>query len=147
MELVADGTHLADGTVRSVFDLVGADSIALVTDAMAAAGMPDGDYRLGPMAVRVADGVARILTQDAQGRPQAGAIAGGVAHLMDVVRAVVAAGVPLVEAVRAASTTPARLLGRADVGALEAGRRADVVVTDAGLRVLRVTRAGQTLVG
>ncbi|MGN8246685.1 N-acetylglucosamine-6-phosphate deacetylase [Cellulomonas soli] len=146
VELVADGTHLADGTVRAVFDLVGADAIALVTDAMAAAGMPDGDYRLGPMAVRVADGVARILVEDAEGPAQAGAIAGGVAHLMDVVRAVVGAGVPLVEAVRAASATPARVLGRADLGALEAGRRADVVVTDAELRVLRVLRAGQTLV-
>ena len=52
VELVADGTHLADGTVRAVFDLVGPDAIALVTDAMAAAGMADGDYQLGPMAVR-----------------------------------------------------------------------------------------------
>ncbi|GAA3798256.1 N-acetylglucosamine-6-phosphate deacetylase [Cellulomonas soli] len=147
VELVADGTHLADGTVRSVFDLVGADAIALVTDAMAAAGMPEGDYRLGPMAVRVADGVARILIEEPGDEPEVGAIAGGVAHLMDVVRAVVGAGVPLVEAVRAASGTPAQVLGRADLGALEAGRRADVVVTDGELRVLTVLRAGQVLVG
>jgi N-acetylglucosamine-6-phosphate deacetylase len=147
VELVADGTHLADGTVRAVFDLVGADAIALVTDAMAAAGMPDGDYRLGPMAVRVADGVARILVEAPGEGQQAGAIAGGVAHLMDVVRSVVGAGVPLVDAVRAASTTPARVLGRGELGALEAGRRADIVVTDADLRVQRVLRAGQTLVG
>ena len=101
VELVADGTHLADGTVRSVFDLVGAGSIALVTDAMAAAGMPDGEYRLGPMAVRVADGVARIADET-------GAIAGGVAHLLDVVRNVVAAGIPLEDAVLAAATVPGR---------------------------------------
>ncbi|WP_146847027.1 N-acetylglucosamine-6-phosphate deacetylase [Cellulomonas terrae] len=135
VELVADGTHLADGTVRSVFDLVGAGSIALVTDAMAAAGMPDGSYRLGPMEVTVADGVARVADET-------GAIAGGVAHLLDVVRTVVAAGIPLEDAVLAAATVPADVLGRRDLGALAAGRRADLVVTDADLAPLRVLRGG-----
>lgn len=142
VELVADGTHLADGTVRSVFDLVGPGSIALVTDAMAAAGMADGDYRLGPMAVRVGDGVARLLAEDGT----AGAIAGGTAHLLDVVRAVVHAGVGLVPAVRAAATTPAEVLGRADLGALVPGRRGDVVVTDGDLSCVAVYRAGRLLV-
>ncbi|WP_456846653.1 N-acetylglucosamine-6-phosphate deacetylase [Cellulomonas sp. P5_C6] len=135
VELVADGTHLADGTVRSVFDLVGPGSIALVTDAMAAAGMPDGAYRLGPMDVTVEGGVARIADET-------GAIAGGVAHLLDVVRNVVAAGIPLEDAVLAAATTPADVLGRRDLGALAAGRRADLVVTDDDLRPVRVLRGG-----
>jgi N-acetylglucosamine-6-phosphate deacetylase len=142
VELVADGTHLADGTVRSVFDLVGPGSIALVTDAMAAAGMADGDYRLGPMAVRVGEGVARLLAEDGT----AGAIAGGTAHLLDVVRAVVRAGIGLVPAVRAAATTPAEVLGRADLGALLPGRRGDVVVTDGDLSCVAVYRAGRLLV-
>jgi N-acetylglucosamine-6-phosphate deacetylase len=135
VELVADGTHLADGTVRAVFDLVGAGSIALVTDAMAAAGMPDGEYRLGPMAVRVADGVARVADHT-------GAIAGGVAHLLDVVRHVVAAGIPLEDAVLAAATVPADVLGRRDIGALAPGRRADLVLTDDDLVATRVLRGG-----
>jgi N-acetylglucosamine-6-phosphate deacetylase len=139
VELVADGTHLADGTTRSVFDLLDPGSIALVTDAMSAAGMADGDYQLGPMAVRVADGVARIVEADGTG----GAIAGGVAHLLDVVRRVVGAGVPLGDAVRAAATTPAEVLGRHDLGALVAGRRADVLVTDPDLRPVRVMRRGE----
>lgn len=139
VELVADGTHLADGTVRAVFDLVGPDAIALVTDAMAAAGMPDGDYQLGPMAVHVGGGVARLRTGDGS----VGAIAGGTAHLLDVVRQVVGAGISVVDAVRAAATTPAAVLGRPDLGALEAGRRADVVVTDDGLAVVAVYRAGR----
>lgn len=109
-----------------------------MTDAMSAAGMADGDYQLGPMAVRVADGVARIVGPDGR----SGAIAGGVAHLLDVVRSTVAAGVPLVDAVRAASTTPATVLGLADVGALAVGLRADVVVADEHLRARRVLRAG-----
>ncbi|WP_348525366.1 N-acetylglucosamine-6-phosphate deacetylase [Luteimicrobium album] len=139
VELVGDGTHLDPGTVATVFELVGADAIALVTDAMAAAGMPDGSYQLGPMAVVVADGVARL----ADGTAEGGAIAGGTAHLIDVVRHTVAAGIALPDAVRAASLTPAGVLGRADVGALEAGRRADLVVTDADLTVRAVVRAGR----
>ncbi|BDZ42971.1 N-acetylglucosamine-6-phosphate deacetylase [Paraoerskovia sediminicola] len=134
VELISDGTHLAHGTARSVFAMVGPDAVALVTDAMAAAGMADGAYDLGPMKVTVADGVARLT--------EGGAIAGGTYHLIDVVRETVAAGVALVDAVRSASLTPARVLGRTDIGALEAGRRADVVVTDADLGVQRVLRAG-----
>jgi len=141
VELVADGTHLAPATVRAVLDLVGPDGAVLVTDAMAAAGMPDGDYRLGPQAVRVAAGVARVVP-DGGGAPGDGAIAGGVAHLLDVVRGTVAAGVALVDAVRAASATPAQVLGRHDVGALVTGRRADLLVTTPDLQVLRVARGG-----
>ena len=135
VELIADGVHLSDGTVRAVFDLLGAGSILLVTDAMAAAGMPDGTYDLGPMRVRVADGVARLADGDA--------IAGGTGHLLDVVRCTVAAGIPLEVAVRSASGTPAVMLGRRDIGALEVGRRADVVEVDADLRPVRVMRAGE----
>ncbi len=141
VELVGDGTHLDPGTVATVFELVGADAIALVTDAMAAAGMADGEYQLGPMGVVVADGVARLADGSAQG----GAIAGGTAHLLDVVRHTVAAGIPLEDAVRAASLTPAGVLGRSDVGALEAGRRADLLVADGDLRALAVVRAGEAV--
>ena len=139
VELIADGTHLVDGTVRAVFDLVGPDAIALVTDAMAAAGMADGVYDLGPMRVRVADGVARLAEGDA--------IAGGTGHLLDVVRRTAGAGVPLAAVVRSASLTPAGVLGRDDLGALEPGRRADVVVVDGDLAPLAVLRAGRWVVG
>lgn len=134
LELVTDGVHLAPETVRMVFDLVGPGAIALVTDAMAAAGMPDGAYVLGAKRVTVRDGVARLT--------EGGAIAGGTAHLLDLVRHAVAAGVPLADAVAAGSTTPAAVLGRADLGALEAGRRADLVLVDDDLRPLDVMRAG-----
>lgn len=143
VELVADGTHLADATVRMVFDLVGPDAVALVTDAMAAAGLGDGGYRLGPMDVRVTDGVARIVEPDGS----AGAIAGGVAHLLDVVRCTVRAGVPLVDAVRAASLTPADVLGRRDLGRLVPGDRADLAVVDDDLRPRRVMRQGAWVAG
>lgn len=134
VELIGDGTHLAPELVQSIFELVGAKNVALVTDAMAAAGMADGGYRLGSQDVTVTGGVARLT--------RGGAIAGGTAHLLDVVRATVAGGVPLVDAVRAASTTPATVLGDPRVGALEVGRRADVVITGPDLRVIEVLRAG-----
>ena len=137
VELIADGTHLAPELVASIFELVGAANVALVTDAMAAAGMADGAYRLGSLEVTVSGGVARLT--------HGGAIAGGTAHLLDVVRTTVAGGVPLVDAVRAASTTPAEVLGQQRVGALQIGRRADVVVTDSDLRVVQVLRAGKVV--
>ena len=83
-----------------LFEVVGPHGLHLVTDAMAASGMPEGDYTLGGQDVVVADGTARLAGD--------GSIAGGVATLLDVVRFVVRqAGVPLVDAVTAASATPA----------------------------------------
>jgi len=135
VELIGDGTHLHPAVVRQVHELVGRENAVLVTDAMAAAGMPDGAYRLGSQQVTVTGGVARLT----EGK----SIAGGTAHLLDVLRTTVDGGVPLVDAVYMASAGPARVLGDASVGALEAGRRADLLVTDAQLRPLRVIRHGQ----
>jgi N-acetylglucosamine-6-phosphate deacetylase len=139
VELVGDGVHLDPAVVRTAIQTVGASQVVLVTDAMAAAGMADGAYELGPMSVTVRDGVARVVDP---GHPDGGAIAGGTAHLIDVVRATVAAGIGLVDAVRCAATNPAAVLGLTDVGSLAAGLRADLVVTDADLRVERVVRSG-----
>lgn len=137
VELVADGVHLADETVRLVFGLLGAEHVVLVTDAMAAAGMPDGDYELGPRHVRVRDGVARLA--DGDDAP----LAGGTAHLLDVVRRCVHAGVAVTDAVVAATRTPARVLGVGTWPELAAGRQADLVLTDADLAASRVMRAGE----
>ena len=140
VELVADGAHLAAGTVRAVADLVGPGGWMLVSDATAAAGLGDGAYRLGPVDVVVADGVARLT--DAQD-----SLAGSTSHLLDQVRWAVTAGIALVDAVRAASTTPAAVAGLSDVGALRPGLRADVLVTDADLVPQQVWRSGRRVVG
>jgi N-acetylglucosamine-6-phosphate deacetylase len=137
LELVGDGVHLADETVAAVFDLVGPEQVALVTDAMAAAGMPAGRFHLGSLDVDVRGGVARLAGDEEQ------PIAGGTARLVDVLRRTVQeAGVALPAAVTAATATPARLLGLADVGELEPGRRADLLVTTPDLEVRAVMRAG-----
>ncbi|MEE1649735.1 amidohydrolase family protein [Brachybacterium sp. J144] len=136
VEVIADGVHLDHRTVAHVFAVAAEGAVVLVTDAMAAAGMPDGQYRLGSLDVTVAEGVATLTEQ--------GAIAGGTAHLLDVVRcAVLEAGVDLVDAVRAASLVPAEVLGQQDrIGSLAAGRRADAVLVDRELRPLEVLRGG-----
>lgn len=135
VELIADGVHLHPDTVAAVFDLVGPERIALVSDAMAAAGMPDGRYRLGALDVDVTDGVARL--------EHGGAIAGSTARLVDVLRHTVAAGVPITDATRAAATTPATLLGLDhEVGRLASGLRADLLLLDDDLTPTAVLRHG-----
>jgi N-acetylglucosamine-6-phosphate deacetylase len=140
VELIADGVHLHPAVLRTVFAAKPGRCI-LVTDAMAAAGAPDGDYRLGPMAIEVRDGVARLA--DGSG---GGAIAGSTLTMDAAVRfAVRTARLPLLDVVHAASTTPAAAWGLTDVGAIEAGRRADLVVLDDRLEVVRVMREGAWL--
>ncbi|GAA4564477.1 N-acetylglucosamine-6-phosphate deacetylase [Micromonospora coerulea] len=134
-ELVADGVHLHDGMLGFATSAAGPERAALVTDAMAAAGMPDGAYELGGQAVTVADGVARLT--------EGGAIAGSTLTMDAALRHAVAAGIALPDACRMVATTPARAIGLGDqVGALQAGLRADLVVLDDDLNVVRVMRAG-----
>ncbi|AOT02656.1 N-acetylglucosamine-6-phosphate deacetylase [Arthrobacter sp. U41] len=139
VELIGDGVHLDPGTVRMVFGLVGADNIALVTDSMAATGLPDGDYELGPSAVVVRDGVASLKSN--------GALAGGTATLLEVVRRTIEAGVAPADAVKAATLVPARILGlETEIGSLRAGMRADIVAVDRDFGLVEVLRGGQPLV-
>ncbi|HEX6445384.1 MAG TPA: N-acetylglucosamine-6-phosphate deacetylase [Streptosporangiales bacterium] len=137
-ELINDGTHLADPLVAYVAASSG--TTALVTDAMGAAGVTDGVYQLGSMRVRVVDGVARLADGDT--------IAGSTLT-MDVAvrRAVRDVGLDWPLVARAASLTPARVLGLdREIGSLEPGKRADLVVLDAaGLSVSAVMRAGEWL--
>lgn len=136
-ELINDGVHLHDATARVVFAAAGPTRIALVTDAIAAAGAGHGESRLGHAAVRISGGVARL----ADGHTLAGSTL-----TMDVVfrRAVRELGVPIQDAVMACSTTPARVLGIADhVGSLEAGRAADLLVLGDDLAVEAVMADGR----
>jgi len=128
VELVADGVHLHDAVTAMVFRHVGSGRVAMITDAMAAAGARDGTYALGPQMVHVQNGVA--LLEGTQ------AIAGSTLTLDSALRRVVNAGVPMVDAVAALSATPARVLGLAnEVGSLCTGLVANLLVLDADLAV------------
>ncbi len=139
VELIGDGVHLDPAIVRDMFETLGRENVVLVTDALAAAGVPDGDYVLGSQAVTVSDGVARLT--------EGGALAGSTAHLLDVVRTTWRGGVDLVDAVFAASCQGAEILGNDTIGALEPGLWADVVVTDAELNPVTVIRRGEAVDG
>jgi N-acetylglucosamine-6-phosphate deacetylase len=135
VELIGDGVHLDPQTVRMVFELVGPENVVLVTDSMAATGLPDGDYVLGPSAVSVRDGVATLRST--------GSLAGGTATLLDVVRQTIAAGVSPGDAVASATSVPAQILGLgAEIGSLRTGMRADVVIVDEDFGLLSVLRGG-----
>ena len=135
VELIADGVHAHPAALRLAVRAK-PGQVVLITDAMAAAAAADGDYQLGRMSVEVRDGVARLAG--------GGAIAGSTLTMARAVRyAVRHVGLPLEEAVRAATATPAAMLGLEGVGALVPGHRADLVVLDADLEVRRVMRRGQ----
>jgi N-acetylglucosamine-6-phosphate deacetylase len=135
VELINDGAHLHPAVVRGVFAAAGRGRVALITDAMAGAGMADGEYVLGDRRVTVAGGIARLAG--------GGSLAGSTLTQDAALRNAVAAGVAVEDAVAALTSTPARVLGLGDrVGSLAAGRAADLVVLDDGLHVVSVMTRG-----
>ncbi len=143
VEVIADGVHVDAALYRFVSRSAGRDRVSLVTDAMAAAGRPDGAYRIGPLAVDVIDGVARLAG--------AQTIAGSTATMDRLFRFAVAhSHLPqddaLLLAVRQSSINPARALGLPSP-ALVAGARADLVVLDSDLLVTGVLRGGEWALG
>ena len=148
-EVIADGTHLHDTTVRLAARAAGPGNLVLITDAMAAAGMPDGDYRLGELDVTVSAGVARLAVPGPHGAGPGGASAGGAiagsTATMDLVvrRAITAIGLPVTDVACAAATTPARRLGLSAVtGALRPGLAADIVLLDEDFGLAAVIARG-----
>jgi N-acetylglucosamine-6-phosphate deacetylase len=132
VQVILDGVHLADDTARLVWQAA-PGRVALVSDAIAAAGVGDGRYRIGGIPVEVRDGIARR---------DDGVLAGSTLTMIEAVRNLVALGAPLAGALSAASEVPARIAGRDDLGRLEPGAAADVVVLDDRLEVERVLVAG-----
>ncbi|WP_034336395.1 N-acetylglucosamine-6-phosphate deacetylase [Deinococcus misasensis] len=112
------------------------EATLLITDAMRAAGLPDGVYDLGGQAVQVKEGVTRTLS---------GSLAGSVLTMDQAVRNAVECGVALEEAVRMASRYPARHLGLQHKGEIKVGHDADLVVLDTGLQVQQVYIKGQAV--
>ncbi len=132
VQLICDGEHLAPETVALVVSAAPARFV-LVTDALSAAAAPDGDYRLGAIALTKVDGRARNAD---------GALAGSVASLPEAVRCAVRAGAAVEDALAAVTTRPADLLGRSDLPRLRPGDRADIAVLDDRLEVTAVFVAG-----
>ncbi|MDX3861275.1 N-acetylglucosamine-6-phosphate deacetylase [Streptomyces europaeiscabiei] len=139
VELINDGTHLHPAALQLAFRHAGADRVAFITDAMDAAGFGDGLYTLGPLAVEVVDGVARLV--------EGGSIAGStLTQDRALRRAVTIDRLPIEDAVAALSANPARLLGLYDrIGSLDPGKDADLVLLDADFELKGVLRKGEWL--
>lgn len=143
VELIVDGVHLHPALYRDVTHSVGADRVALITDAMAAAGMPDGRYQLGTLAVDVTAGVAKVAGTDT--------IAGSTATMDRVFRSTAvesrrARPEALLLAARQTSVNPARAVGLPGAG-LSPGAVADLVVLDGDLAVDQVLHRGEWVTG
>jgi N-acetylglucosamine-6-phosphate deacetylase len=137
VQVILDGVHLADDTARLVWRAAGG-RVALVTDAISAAGAGDGSYRLAGIDFEVENGVARRADR---------VLAGSTVPMIEAVRNLVALGAPLAAALAAASAVPARIAGRPELGTLEPGSDADIVVLDDRLEIVRVLVAGDHAAG
>lgn len=135
-EIICDGIHIHPSVVRATFQMMGADRMILISDSMRATGMPDGQYTLGGLDVKVVGRLATLVSD--------GAIAGSATNLMDCMRTVVKKmDLPLETAVACATINPARSLGvEEQYGSLEAGKKAHVVLLDQDLELKAVIKDG-----
>jgi N-acetylglucosamine-6-phosphate deacetylase len=133
VEIIADGIHLPAPLLKLVYKIKGAERTALITDAMRAAGMPAGESILG----NIRNGLKVIIEDEVAKLPDRSSFAGSVATADRLIRSMISLGaVPLAEAVRMITNTPAKILQISDrKGELKAGKDADIVIFDGGINI------------
>jgi N-acetylglucosamine-6-phosphate deacetylase len=136
VSVIVDGIHLAPETVL-VAARAARGRLALVTDAITGAGVADGSYSLGNLDVHVSEGTVR--------GPD-GVLAGSVLTMIEAVRNLHELGVPIEDALAAATSTPALVLGDPELGRLDVGAPADIVVLNDSIEIERVFVAGEVRV-
>lgn len=136
-EVISDGFHLHPSVVRLLYQAVGADRMVLISDCLSATGVPDGEYKSGGLTVYVRDHQARLAD---------GTIAGSTSNLMTMLRRAVSFGIPLADAVKMASITPAKAIGfDRDRGSIIIGKRADMVLLKSDLTIVKVFYQGKEI--
>ncbi len=129
-ELICDGIHVHPAIIRMAFSIFGAERMVLISDALRCCGMPDGKYELGGQDVFLKGKTCTLAD---------GTLAGSVSNLFDCMKNAVHYGIPLEDAVRAASYNPACAIGAANqVGSIAPGKCADFVICDRDLNCLSV---------
>ena len=138
VELICDGLHIHPSVIRLTRQLFG-KKLVIISDSLRCAGMPDGQYELGGQPIEMKNGKATLLGTDT--------LAGSSSNLLDEVRNVVSFGLTLEDAIYAVSQAPAQAVGLKDVGVLEAGKRADLLVLDGSLNLEQVYIDGNLIGG
>lgn len=138
VELICDGLHIHPSVIRLTGQLFG-KKLVIISDSLRCAGMPDGQYELGGQPIEMKNGKATLLGTDT--------LAGSSSNLLDEVRNVVSFGLTLEDAIYAVSQAPAQAVGLKDVGVLEAGKRADLLVLDGSLNLEQVYIDGNLIGG
>ena len=135
-ELICDGLHVHPSVIRLAFKVF-AGRICLISDSLRCCGMPEGEYELGGQTVYLRDGQARLAD---------GTLAGAVSNLFDDMVNAIRFGIPLEQAVMAATINPARAIGADhETGSLEAGKMADFVVCDKEWKIRQVVIGGKAI--
>jgi len=135
VEIIADGIHLCDEMIELIFTLKTADRIMLITDAMRASSMPDGNYDLGGLPVKVIKGKAQL---------ENGTVAGSTLQMHQALHRVhKLTSLPLSELIKTSAWNQAHSLNIQSIGKLEKGYRADIVVLDENFKPLQVWIDGQ----
>lgn len=140
-EIIADGIHVHPAVMSILTRMKPSNKLILITDAMSAAGLGDGEYMLGDQPVKVSGGVATLKDND-------GALAGSTLTMIRGFRNLISdVGLSLAEASQAASLNPAISLGMdQQIGTLEAGKQADILLLDDELNLLNVYVQGKQIV-
>lgn len=138
VELISDGFHIHPSVIRATFEWFGKDRVCLISDSMRACGMPNGTYSLGGQEVFMNDGKATLAS---------GTIAGSATCLADICRRAIKFMVPIEKAFTAVTINPAKAVNIFDqVGSLEVGKQADILLWDSDLNTQRVIVGGKTIV-
>ena len=138
VELICDGLHIHPSVIRATYEMFG-DNLNLISDSLRCAGMPDGDYELGGQPIEVKNHKATLKGTNT--------LAGSSIAMIDAVRNVVKFGLPLEAAVYAGSTAPADAINAKDIGRLEQGACADMLILDKDLNLKAVYVDGEKVVG
>lgn len=119
-ELICDGIHICEPTLRITFKTLGENRTVVISDAMMAAGLPDGEYTLGGQ---------KVIKKGNDARLEDGTLAGSVTNLFDEFRNLLKFGIPLKQAIKSVTINPARAIGVDKItGSIEEGKNADLII-------------------
>ncbi|MDE6276035.1 MAG: N-acetylglucosamine-6-phosphate deacetylase [Clostridia bacterium] len=138
-EVIADDRHVPNALFKMIYKLKGAKGICLVSDSLSVSGMPEGDYYLGSgssaQKIRIDDGVAIL--------PDLNTYAGSVTPVGKMVINLFSNGIPLEDCIDMCTKTPARLMGRDDIGDIAVGKRGDVNILNDDLSIFATLLGGE----